>query len=156
MASFSRCLMPSIGWACTPAATCSSAPAPLTAARGAARRAGAGLVVAPRRGVTMAAARAGGPGGRAELAMVAPENRQEVAVILDLAGAQARARGGAAPGSWTCSFLPARRGRPHPPAALPPADQASRSWGLVWSRFVSPPVAADALAAISQVGAPDP
>ena len=52
---------------------------------------------------------------RAELRGVAPENRAEVAALLDL------------------------------------ADQASRGWRLLWSRFVTPPVAADALAAIGQV-----
>jgi len=52
---------------------------------------------------------------QAELAMVAPENRQEVAVILDL------------------------------------AEQAAKGWSFTWSRFVTPPVAADALAALAQV-----
>ena len=90
---FARCMR--MGqWACTPAGA--GAPAP--------------HVIARRR--VAACAR---PAAR-EMQMVAPENRQEVAVILDL------------------------------------ADQAAKGWSLVWSRFVTPPVAADALAAISQVG----
>jgi 2-succinyl-5-enolpyruvyl-6-hydroxy-3-cyclohexene-1-carboxylate synthase len=52
-----------------------------------------------------------------EMLAVAPENRAEVAVILDL------------------------------------AEQAAKGWSLTWSRFVSPPVAADALKAIGQVPA---
>ena len=71
------------------------------------------------RAAVVARAKAGGGAAvgsdRAELRGVAPENRAEVAALLDL------------------------------------ADQASRGWRLLWSRFVTPPVAADALAAIGQV-----
>ncbi|GBF97183.1 hypothetical protein Rsub_10044 [Raphidocelis subcapitata] len=102
MASFARQLR-ARGWSCVPITPSTSAAAPgLGAPRG-----------APRRAVTAAAA--AGPQRARELAAVAPENRQEVAGILDL------------------------------------AEQAARGWELRWSRFVTPPVAADALAAVSQL-----
>lgn len=99
--SFARCIR--MGhWVCTPARASASG---ACAAR---RTRGAGG--AQRRSVAAHAR----PAAR-ELLNVAPENRQEVAVILDQ------------------------------------AEQAAKAWALVYSRFVTPPVAADALAAISQV-----
>ncbi|KAI8466015.1 MAG: hypothetical protein J3K34DRAFT_461081 [Monoraphidium minutum] len=111
--SFARCLMPvGRGWSCT-AALPSTSGACAAAARPAAARAAAPRRPQPNARRLCAAAGARPPAR--EMLMVAPENRAEVAVILDL------------------------------------ADQAAKGWALTWSRFVTPPVAADALAAIAQL-----